>query len=52
MIKVTYSTSYKVKEGRKWITKNSQIIEIHKSESDARLRGMALNWAISKIEVA
>lgn len=45
-LKVTYESKYKVKEGRKWVTKVSQFEEMHRSEADARLRALALNWTI------
>jgi hypothetical protein len=52
MLKVTFSTQYKVKEKRKWVEKTSYIVENIKDESSARLRAMALNWSIVKIETA
>ena len=51
MLKVTYKKSYQVKEGRKWITKVSEWDETIKTEADAKLRAMALNWEIVKMEV-
>ena len=50
MLKVTFKSTYKVKEGRYWITKTSEWTEEIRSESDAKLRAMALNWQIIKIE--
>jgi hypothetical protein len=50
MIKVTYKSNYKVKEGRKWVEKTSQWDEVIKTEADARLRALALNWQIVKVE--
>lgn len=50
MFKVTFKKSYQVKEGRKWVTKVSEWNETIKTEADARLRAMALNWEIVKIE--
>lgn len=50
MIKVTYKAEYPVKEGRKWITKTNQWEEVIKTESDAKLRALALGWQIVKID--
>ena len=50
MINVTFKAVYKVKQGRKMVDKVSEFMETHKSESDAKLRAMALNWQIVKIE--
>lgn len=50
MIKVTFRATYQRKEGRKWVTKVSEWAETVKTEADARLRAMALNWEIVKIE--
>ena len=50
MYKVTFEASYQVKEGHKWISKVSRWDEIIKTEADARLRAMALNWSIIRIE--
>lgn len=50
MLRVTFKASYQVKEGRKWIAKVSEWNELIKTETDARLRAMALNWVIVKIE--
>ena len=50
MIKVTFESNYKVKEGRKWVDKTSQWNELIKTESDAKLRALALNWQIVKME--
>lgn len=47
---VTFKTYYKVKEGRKWVEKSSEIVEQVKTEADAKLRALALNWIIIKIE--
>lgn len=52
MFKVTFKASYKVKQGRKWVSKTSEWVEVIKTESDARLRALALNWEIIKIEGA
>lgn len=49
-MKVTYRAEYKVKQGRKWINKISEFTEEVKTEADARLRALALNWIIVKIE--
>lgn len=50
MLKVTFKKQYKVKEGRKWVLKVSQWDETIKTEDDARLRAMALNWEIVTME--
>lgn len=50
MLKVTFKSEYKVKENRKWVTKISEWTEEIKTEADARLRALALNWQIVKIE--
>lgn len=50
MLKVTFKKSYQIKEGRKWVTKTSQWVEGIKTEADAKLRAMALNWEIVKME--
>jgi hypothetical protein len=50
MLKVTFESSYKVKEGRKWVNKTSQWDEFIKDEEDAKLRALALNWQIVKME--
>lgn len=51
MIKVTFRTFYKVKVKRKWVDKTGEIVEyITGTEQDARIRAMALNWTIVKIE--
>jgi hypothetical protein len=50
MIKVTFKKSYQIKEGRKWVIKVSEWEEVIKTEADAKLRAMALNWEIVKIE--
>lgn len=50
MVKVTYRSSYKVKQGRKWVDKVSEWQESIKDESSAKLRAMALNWQIVKME--
>lgn len=52
MFKVTFKAECEVKEGRKWVKKSFEFEELHKSESDARLRAMALNWLILKVEAA
>lgn len=49
MFKVIFKTTYKVKEGRVWVQKHSTFEEIVKSEADAKLRAMALNWQIVQI---
>ena len=51
MLKVTFQSQYQTKQGRKKVTKISQWEEIIKTEADAKLRAMALNWQIIKIEV-
>lgn len=61
MLKVTYKSSFKVKEGRKWVEKGSQwdeVIEqssqfptIESMKAGAKLRALALNWQIVKMEV-
>lgn len=50
MLKVTFQSTVKVKQGRKLITKTFQNVEEHKTEADAKLRAMALNWQIVSIE--
>ena len=50
MFKVTFQSNYKIKESRKWANKTSQWDEIIKTEGDARLRALALNWQIIKME--
>lgn len=50
ILKVTFQSNYKVREGRKWVDKTSQWDELIKTESDARLRALALNWQIVKME--
>lgn len=50
MLKITFESSYKVKEDRKWVKKTSQWDELIKDEASARLRALALNWTIIKIE--
>lgn len=50
MLKVTFKATYPAKEGRKWVTKASTWVELIKTEADARLRALALNWEIIKIE--
>lgn len=52
MLTVTFRSEYKVKQGRKWVSKVSEWTEQIKTESDARLRAMALNWQIVKMEVS
>ena len=52
MFKVTFRSEYQVKQGRKWVTKIPEWTENIKSESDAKLRAMALNWLIIRIEKA
>ena len=47
---MTFKAVYKVKRGRKMIETVSEFMEMHKNESDAKLRAMALNWQIVKIE--
>jgi hypothetical protein len=49
-IKVTFKTNFKIKEGRKWISKSSEIVEIMASDADYRLRALALNWEVVKVE--
>ena len=51
MLKVTFKKTYQVKEGRKMAFKTSQWEELIKNEADAKLRAMALNWEIVKMEV-
>lgn len=50
MFKVTYKAQYQVKEKRKLVNKVSIWTEDVKSEADARLRAMALNWTIVSLE--
>lgn len=50
MFIVTFEANYKVKEGRKWVNKTSTWDERIKTEDDAKLRAMALNWQIIKME--
>ena len=50
MFIVTFKSNYKVKEGRKWVNKTSTWDERIKTEDDAKLRAMALNWQIIKME--
>ncbi|MEM4360297.1 MAG: hypothetical protein QXT45_07175 [Candidatus Bilamarchaeaceae archaeon] len=50
MFRVTFKKTYQVKNGRKLVTKTAQWNETIKIEADARLRAMALNWEIVKIE--
>lgn len=52
MFKVTFKSTCKVKEGRKWVLKSFEWVEFIKTESDAKLRAMALNWQIVRIEIA
>ena len=49
MFKVTFKSSYQIKEGKKWVTKTSQWEELVKSEVDARIRALALSWLIVNI---
>lgn len=49
-MKVTYRATYKVKQGRKMVEKVSEWTEEIKTEADARLRALALNWQIVKLE--
>lgn len=51
MLKVTYRAQYPVKQGRKMVQKVSEWTEYVKTEADAKLRAMALNWEIVKLEV-
>lgn len=51
MLKVTFETRYKVKQGHKMVEKRSTIVEDHKNEADARLRALALNWTVVSVEV-
>lgn len=52
MKKVTFKTQCKVKEGRKWVTKEFEVVEFTSAdEQSIRLRAMALNWTLVKIEV-
>lgn len=44
MIRVTFYVFSKV------LGKEFRNVEVHKSESDARLRALALGWQIEKIE--
>ncbi len=50
MIEVTFSARCKIKEGRKLTERFFTWTELHKTESDARLRALALNWEIVKIQ--
>ena len=50
MIKVTYQAQYQVKQGRRWVSKISTWTEEVKTESDAKLRAMALSWTIISME--
>jgi len=49
-IKVTFRVNTKFKENRKWVNKVIEFNEEHKNESEAKLRALALNWQIIKIE--
>jgi hypothetical protein len=51
MVQVTYRSAYKVKQGRKTIQKVSEWTEQAPDEASAKLRAMALNWQIVKMEV-
>jgi hypothetical protein len=46
MIKVTFYTYSKV------LKREFRNVEVHKSMDDARLRALALNWIIEKVEQA
>lgn len=50
MLKVTFRKTYQVKDGRKMVSKTSEWTEEIKTEADAKLRAMALNWEIVCIE--
>ena len=50
MFKVTFKSNYKVKSGRKWVEKTSVWSENINTESDAKLRAIALNWIIISME--
>lgn len=52
MVKVTFKAECEVKEGRKWVKKSFEFTETHKTEVDARLRALALNWHIVSVEVS
>lgn len=52
MLRVTFKAECEVKEGRNWVRKAFEFQETHKSEADARLRALALNWLILKVEAA
>lgn len=51
MIKVTFGATYRVKEGKRWVEKTSQWVETIDNEASAKLRALALNWYIIKIEL-
>ena len=50
-IKVTFKSVYKAKEGRKWVQKESLIVETMSAVADYKLRALALNWQIVSVEV-
>lgn len=52
MKRVTFKKVWTKKEGRKLVTVISEWTEEVKTEADAKLRAMALNWDIVKIEAA
>jgi hypothetical protein len=52
MLTVTFKAEYPIKEGRKWVKKASVWTEQIKDAESAKLRAMALNWQIVKIEAA
>lgn len=52
VVKVVFKAECEVKEGRKWVKKSFEFTETHKTEADARLRALALNWHIVSVEVS
>lgn len=52
MVKVTYRSAYQVKQGRKMVQKVSEWTETAPDAAAAKLRAMALNWQIVKMEAA
>lgn len=51
-VRVTFKSTYKIKENRKWVVKTSQWEEIVPDQQSAKLRAMALNLIIVKMEPA
>ena len=49
MLRVIFRSTYKVKQGRKWVEKSSTWEEYIKDENSAKLRALALNWEIVEI---